>query len=123
VEIARDAAAAARELGVRLGDTFYLPMARVMLGWARAMLGEESGAEEARSAYDACAAIGLRFQASVHLLLCAEAHARHGHLEEARALARKSHAMADLSGERTLGKRLETLARTLLADPSPEQLS
>jgi DNA-binding SARP family transcriptional activator len=40
-----------------------------------------------------------------------------------RALARKSHAMAELSGERTLGNRLETLARTLLADPSPEQLS
>jgi hypothetical protein len=33
-----------------------------------------------------CKAISLRFQSAVHLVLCAEAGARHGQLDDAQAL-------------------------------------
>jgi hypothetical protein len=114
---ALEAARVAEELGRRLGDTFYVPMSRVMLGWAVALLGDEDGVAVARDAYAQCAVMGLRFQASVHLLLCAEAHAHHGQLEQARTLARESQSMSQLHGERTLSARLVQLSDRLLAEP------
>ena len=107
-------ASSAVELGGRMGDSFYVPMSRVIVGWARAMLGDEDGIEVARSSYAECATMGLRFQATVHLLLCAEACAQHGLVEEGRALVLESRAMAEATGERTLGPRLERVAETLL---------
>jgi len=107
-------ASAALELGQQLGHTAYLPLSRIVLGWATAMKGDEKGAGMARAAYAECEALSLRFQSAVHLLLCAEASARHGQLDEARALVLKSRAMAQRTGERTVNKRLQQIAEQIL---------
>lgn len=107
-------ASAAVELGQRLGDTVYQPMSRIVAGWASAMNGDEAGAREARAAYAECKAISLRFQSAVHLLLCAEACAHHGQLEDAKALVQESRSTAQLTGERTLNHRLEQVADRIL---------
>jgi hypothetical protein len=52
----------------------------------------------------------------VHLLLCAEASARHGQLDEARALVLKSRSMAQLTGEKTVNHRLEQVADQILRE-------
>ena len=55
-------ASAALELGQQLGDSPYLPMSRILVGWATAMNGETSGVGMARAAYAECEALSLRFQ-------------------------------------------------------------
>ena len=109
-------ASAALELGRQLGDTPYLPLSRIVVGWATAMDGDERGADTARAAYAECKALSLRFLSVVHLLLCAEACAHHGQLEHARALVLESRSMAQLTGERTVNHRLEQVARQILRD-------
>ena len=74
-------ASAALELGQQLGDTPYLRLSRIVVGWATAMNGDERGADTARAAYAECKALSLRFLSPVHLLLCAEACAHHGQLK------------------------------------------
>ena len=109
-------ASAALKLGQQLGDTAYLPLSRIVLGWATAMNGDEKGAGMARAAYAECEALSLRFQSAVHLLLCAEASARHGQLEDALALVLESRSMAQLTGERTVNRRLEQVALQILRE-------
>jgi DNA-binding SARP family transcriptional activator len=109
-------ATAALELGQQLGDTVYLPMSRIVLGWATAMSGDEKGVGVARAAYAECEALSLRFQSAVHLLLCAEASARHGRLDDARAQVLRSRSMAQLTGERTVNHRLEQVAGQVLRE-------
>ena len=109
-------ASAALELGGQLGDTPYLPLSRIVVGWATAMDGDEKGADTARAAYAECKALSLRFLAVVHLLLCAEACAHHGQLRHARALVLESRSMAQRTGERTVNQRLEQVARQILHD-------
>ena len=109
-------ASAALELGQQLGDTPYLRLSRIVVGWATAMEGDESGADTARAAYAECQALSLQFLAVVHLLLCAEASARHGRLDEARALVRESRSMAQLTGEKTVNHRLEQVACQILRE-------
>ena len=111
---ARDRAEPALALARQLGDSFWTPMAQLLVGWASAMGGDESGADVARAAYAECEAIGLRYQAPANLLLRAEAAARHGHLDEARSLVGQSRAMAELTGERTVTRRLHELAEDIL---------
>jgi hypothetical protein len=114
-------ASAALELGQQLGDSFYLPMSRILVGWATAMNGDAKGVGVALAAYSECKAISLRLHAVVHLMLCAEASARHGQLDEARALVQESRSMARLTGERTVNDRLEQVAGQILRevqDPS-----
>jgi DNA-binding SARP family transcriptional activator/tetratricopeptide (TPR) repeat protein len=109
-------ASAALELGQQLGDTAYLPLSRIVVGWATAMDGDERGADTARAAYAECKALSLRFLSPVHLLLCAEACAHHSHLQDARALVLESRSMAQLTGEKTVNHRLEQVARQILRD-------
>jgi DNA-binding SARP family transcriptional activator len=109
-------ASAALELGQQLGDTPYLPLSRIVVGWATAMNGDEKGAGMARAAYAECEALSLRFLSTVHLLLCAEASARHGRLDDARALVLESRSMAQLTGERTVNHRLEKVAGQILRE-------
>jgi DNA-binding SARP family transcriptional activator len=104
------------EHGQHLGDSYYLPMSRIVVGWAMAMSGDEAGAAQARAAYDECKALSLRFQSAVHLLLCAEACAHHGQLEVAREMALESRAMARLTGERTVNQRLAQVAAHILGN-------
>jgi hypothetical protein len=109
-------ASAALELGRQLGDTPYLPLSRIVVGWATAMDGDERGADTARAAYAECEALSLRFLSVVHLLLCAEAWAHHGQLEHARALVLESRSMAQLTGEKTVNHRLEQVAGQILRE-------
>jgi DNA-binding SARP family transcriptional activator len=109
-------ASAALELGQQLGDTPYLRLSRIVIGWATAMNGDERGADTARAAYDECKALSLRFLSPVHLLLCAEACAHHSRLQDARALVLESRTMAQLTGEKTVNRRLEQVARQILHD-------
>ncbi|MFL6135446.1 MAG: BTAD domain-containing putative transcriptional regulator [Nocardioidaceae bacterium] len=109
-------ASAALALGQQLGDTPYLRLSRIVVGWAAAMDGDETGADTAHAAYAECKALSLRFLSVVHLLLCAEACAHHGHLEDARALVLESRSMAQLTGEKTINHRLEQVARQILRD-------
>jgi DNA-binding SARP family transcriptional activator len=109
-------ASAAIELGQQLGDTPYLPLSRIVVGWATAMDGDERGADTARAAYAECKALSLRFLSAVHLMLCAEASARHGQLEDALALVLESRSMAQLTGERTVNHRLERVAGQILRE-------
>jgi DNA-binding SARP family transcriptional activator/tetratricopeptide (TPR) repeat protein len=109
-------ASAALELGQQLGDTPYLRLSRIVVGWATAIEGDERGADTARVAYAECKALSLRFLAAVHLLLCAEACAHHGNLQDARALVLESRSMAQLTGEKTVNNRLERVARQILRD-------
>jgi hypothetical protein len=103
-------ASAALELAQRLGDTFYRPMSQIVFGWASAMLGDAGGVAVAKASCAECEAIGLRFQVTVHLMLCAEAHFRHGALTEGRAMVAESRSMAKLTGETIVNDRLELLA-------------
>jgi DNA-binding SARP family transcriptional activator len=109
-------ASAALELGQQLGETVYLPMSRIVVGWATAMSGDEKGVGVARAAYAECEALSLRFQSAVHLLLCAEASAWHGQLDDARALVLGSRSMAQLTGEKTVNHRLEQVAGQILCE-------
>ena len=109
-------ASAALELGQQLGDTPYLPLSRIVVGWATAMGGDERGPDTARAAYAECEALSLRFLAVVHLLLCAEACAHRGHLQDARALVLESRSMSQLTGEKTVNRRLRHVARQILRD-------
>jgi DNA-binding SARP family transcriptional activator len=115
-DTARHHASAALELGQQLGDTPYLRLSRIVVGWAAAMNGEAKGAGAARAAYAECKALSLRFLSPVHLLLCAEASAHHSHLQDARALVLESRSMAQLTGENTVNRRLELVARQILHD-------
>jgi hypothetical protein len=115
-DTARHHASAALELGQQLGDTPYLRLSRIVVGWAAAMNGEAKGADAARAAYAECKALSLRFLSPVHLLLCAEACAHHSHLQDARALVLESRSMAQLTGEKTVNRRLEQVARQILHD-------
>ena len=107
-------ASAALTLGRQLGDTPYLRLSQIVGGWATAMNGDERGSDTARKAYAECKALSLRFLSPVHLLLCAEACARHGQLDDARALVRESRSMAQLTGEKTVNSRLEQVACQIL---------
>ena len=109
-------ASAALELGQQLGDTPYLRLSRIVVGWATAMDGDERGADTARAAYAECKALSLRFLSPVHLLLCAEACAHHGHLQDARALVLESRSMAQLTGEKTVNHRLERVAAEIIPE-------
>ena len=116
-------ASAALELGQQLGDTPYLRLSRIVLGWATAMNGDEKGAGTARAAYAECEALSLRFLSAVHLLLCAEACARHGQLQEARALVLESRSMAQRTGERTVNDRLQQVAEQILREVEAVRLT
>jgi hypothetical protein len=70
----------------------------------------------ARAAYAECKALSLRFLSAVHLLLCAEASARHDHLHDARALVLESRSMAQLTGEKALNRRLQQVAAQIIAE-------
>jgi DNA-binding SARP family transcriptional activator len=107
-------ASAALELARQLGDSPYLRLSRIVVGWATAMNGDDRGADTARAAYAECKALSLRFLSPVHLLLCAEACARHGQLDDARALVLESRSMAKLTGEKTVNHRLEQVACQIL---------
>ena len=113
---AKHHASAALELGRQLGDTPYLRLSRIVVGWASAMDDDERGADTARAAYAECKALSLRFLSPVHLLLCAEACAHHGQLDDARDLVLESKAMAQLTGERTVNRRLERVATQILPE-------
>lgn len=105
-ERAQDRATVGLALVEQLGNSFYDPMLRVVLGWAKAMLGDPGGAATAEAGCADCATIGMRFQETVHLMLCAEAHARHGDLDSAKEYVRRSRASAELLQEQTVGRRL-----------------
>jgi hypothetical protein len=109
-------ASVALEFGQRLGDTPYLRLSRIVVGWAAAMNGDERGPDMARAAYAECKALSLRFLSPVHLLLCAEACAHHSRLKDARALVLESRSMAQLTGEKTVNHRLEHVAGQILYD-------
>jgi len=109
-------ASAALELGQQLGNTPYLPLSRIVAGWAAAMDGDESGADSACAAYAQCKALSLRFLSPVHLLLCAEAYAHHSHLQDARTLVLESRSMARLTGEKTLNHRLQQVGAQIIGD-------
>ncbi len=49
-------ASASLELGPELGDSFILPMSRIVVGRATAMNGDAKGVEMALSAYSECQA-------------------------------------------------------------------
>jgi hypothetical protein len=99
-----------------VGDTAYLPLSRIVVGWATAMDGDDTGAAMARAAYAECKALSLRFLAPVHLLLCAEACAHHSNLQDARTLVLESRSMAQLTGDRTVNNRLEQVAARILRE-------
>ena len=103
---AQDHAAIGLELADQLGNSFYDPMLRVLLGWAQAMLGDPGGAATAEEGCADCATIGMRFQETVDLMPRAEAHARHGNLDSAKEYVRRSRASAESLKERTVGRRL-----------------
>ena len=107
--LARERAMATLALTGKLGESFYAPMSRVILGWATAMMGDAASVRIAEEGCAACAAIGMRFQETVHLMLCAEAHAQHGDHHAARAFVLRSRASAVSLHERTIGRRLLTL--------------
>jgi DNA-binding SARP family transcriptional activator/tetratricopeptide (TPR) repeat protein len=109
-------ASAALELARQLGDSPYLRLSRIVVGWATAMNGDERGADTARAAYAECKALSLRFLSPVHLLLCAEACAHHSRLQDARALVLESRSMAKLTGERTVNHRLQQVAAQILRE-------
>ncbi len=115
---ALSAALDAEELGSELEDSYYIAMARIVRGWAEALLGDSDGVRRTREAYDASIAMGMHFQATVHLMLCAEAAASHDHIAEAQDLVRAARAEAEETGERTLGPRLVKLGDDLLSGTS-----
>jgi hypothetical protein len=112
-QLAVQHASRCEKLGEQLGDSYWGPMSRVLLGWGRSMLGDARGVQVIKDAYAHCEAVGLRFHAIVHLMLCAEAHARHGAMDQARAFLRDSRAALVDHEDELLGPRLKRVANDL----------
>jgi class 3 adenylate cyclase/alpha-beta hydrolase superfamily lysophospholipase/tetratricopeptide (TPR) repeat protein len=79
IEGAEQWSAAAIDAGVELGFTYWLAMARVLHGWARAAAGDpEQGLTELRAGIAASRGLGARMDDGFYLALLADAAARNG---------------------------------------------
>lgn len=127
VSVTRDLADAAIAVCAEHGFAMYLAVATVFRGWAMAEAGQlREGLAVMEDALVAYSATGCVLVRPYFLALIAEATARHGQPERARALVVEALAAAERTGERVyeaeLYRLLGELSRAAGTDPEAEFL-
>jgi hypothetical protein len=106
VPAARRHAGESRRLAQRLDYAVYIHEADLVVGWADALDGDQSGADRADLSFDRYLATGIRVFVPLYLLLRAEAHAASGNLSRARQLVRDSRSVRADTGQVCVSPRL-----------------